>query len=150
LTIAPSNTWFSVASSSDGTKLVAVAGGPSGSGPIYVSTDSGSTWVQPAAPNGAWYSCASSASGNKLVAAMFGGLIYSWEYRPTLHIGYNTNVLVSWIAALSDYALEQNHDLTTTNWTALTNVPVFTATNSLNIVTLPPSGSNSFFRLKAQ
>lgn len=151
LTSAPGNVWFSVASSADGTKLAAAAGGPFGFGYVYGSSDSGLTWTESTAPGAAWYSIASSANGNKLVAAIYGGLIYSWQYTPILNIAnLQTNVAVSWIAGASDFALLQNHDLSATGWTAVTNTPLFTATNSLNAVTLPLSDVNSFFRLKAQ
>jgi hypothetical protein len=46
--------------------------------------------------------------------------------------------------------LQQNNHLATTNWTTLTNTPTFNATNSLNIVALPTSRTNSFFRLIGQ
>jgi photosystem II stability/assembly factor-like uncharacterized protein len=55
--------WYSVASSSDGSKLVAVVN----AGPIYTSTDSGVTWM-PRESNRVWYSVASSSDGSKLVA----------------------------------------------------------------------------------
>jgi hypothetical protein len=80
------NVWSSVASSADGTRLVAAAGFSLGSwllgdGSIYVTTDSGSTWVRTGAPTNDWTSVASSADGTKLVAAAdtnpFGdGLLY--------------------------------------------------------------------------
>lgn len=57
--------WRSVASSSDGTRLVAVANG----GQIYTSTDSGETWI-PRENNRNWWSVASSADGDKLVAGV--------------------------------------------------------------------------------
>ena len=67
--------WESIASNSDGTKLVAVSGGyddatSSYNGSIYTSQDSGVTW-QNRTPEGHhhWYSVASSADGVKLVAA---------------------------------------------------------------------------------
>ena len=66
--------WQSVASSSDGTKLVAVVYG----GYIYTSADSGSTWTQrtsDATRN--WQSVASSSDGTKLVAVVFNGYIYT-------------------------------------------------------------------------
>ena len=77
---APSNHWFSVASSADGTKMVAVASGDG----IYTSTNSGMTWAQTSAPtNQFWSSAASSADGNKLVAVAQSGVIYtstnSWD-----------------------------------------------------------------------
>ena len=59
--------WWRVASSKDGTKLVACVGGPGGPGQIYTSTDSGSTWT-PRADNKNWWSVASSDGGTNLVA----------------------------------------------------------------------------------
>jgi hypothetical protein len=151
LTLAPSNVWYAVASSADGTKLAAVAGGPNASAPIYTSTDSGNTWVQAQAPLTAWYSIASSASGAKLVAGDYGGQIYRWDYTPTLYIAdENTNSVVSWVAAAGDFVLQQSPNLTANNWMALTNVPTFNSTNSLNAVTMPSSSGNAFFRLSGQ
>ena len=64
--------WNAVASSADGTKLVAVVDG----GQIFTSTDSGATWT--ARENArAWSSVASSADGTKLVAVVWGGQIYT-------------------------------------------------------------------------
>ena len=63
----PAAQWQSVASSADGTKLVAVAIEPRGL--IYSSTNSGATWVSNNVPNDGWHSVASSADGNQLVAA---------------------------------------------------------------------------------
>jgi hypothetical protein len=69
--------WRSIASSSDGSHLVAVAS--SSGGGIFTSIDSGLTW---SGPNGGlssanWYAVASSADGTKLVAAVYGGGIYT-------------------------------------------------------------------------
>jgi len=57
--------WISVASSADGTKLVAAAN----QAQIYISTDSGETWTATSSPEQFWVSVASSADGTKLVAA---------------------------------------------------------------------------------
>ncbi len=67
---APSNSWLSVASSADGTKLVAVSTLiQSGTGQIYTTTNSGLNWtVQTNAPATNWTCVASSADGTKLVA----------------------------------------------------------------------------------
>ena len=73
-TSAPSLYWFSIASSSDGTKLAAAVGGNGGG--IYTSTDSGFTWTQTSAPNEHWYSIASSSDGTKLAAAVRSSGIY--------------------------------------------------------------------------
>jgi hypothetical protein len=76
--------WYAVASSSDGTKLVAVSypyingiDGTTNGGWIYMSADSGATWTQTSAPNETWWSVASSSDGTKLVAVAFGGGIYT-------------------------------------------------------------------------
>jgi len=89
LTSAPNLSWYSVASSSDGTKLVAVA---YQTNVIYTSTDSGTTWSPNAVPTNGWYCVASSADGTKLAAGAVGG--------PTLHgaIYTSTNSGLSWIS----------------------------------------------------
>jgi hypothetical protein len=62
----PNNWWGSVASSADGTKLVAAAQTPSGV--IYTSTNSGGTWMSNNVPDENWLSVASSADGSFLAA----------------------------------------------------------------------------------
>ena len=80
LTSAPENGWTAVASSADGTTLVAVSGrlfaGGNRSenllydGSIYVSSNSGKAWNLTSAPtNHSWFTVASSADGVRLVAA---------------------------------------------------------------------------------
>jgi microcystin-dependent protein len=59
--------WRCVASSADGTRLVAGAYG----GDIHTSTDSGATWTP--RQEGMWCALASSADGTKLVAGEMGG-----------------------------------------------------------------------------
>ena len=63
---------LSVASSADGTRLVAVEQG----GQIYASPDAGATWT-PRESNRIWTCVASSADGAKLVAAEWAGQIYT-------------------------------------------------------------------------
>ena len=64
--------WYGVASSSDGTKLVATVIG----GQIYTSTDSGATWTARDSVR-SWVGVASSSDGTKLVATVTGGQIYT-------------------------------------------------------------------------
>ncbi len=76
--------WQTVASSADGTHLVAAVNG----GDIYTSVDSGATWndVTPsgATHNLAWQTVASSGTGQYLVAATSTGPIYlSSDYGST-------------------------------------------------------------------
>lgn len=71
LTNSGTHPWRSIASSSDGTKLVAVASYPSGY--IYTSTDSGTSWTQRTSPGAqAWYGVDMSADGTKMVAIING------------------------------------------------------------------------------
>jgi uncharacterized repeat protein (TIGR03803 family) len=77
-TIVPIHNWDAIASSADGTKLVAVAydlgtGGIYTGGPIYTSTNSGATWISNSLPVGQWESVACSADGTELVVAGGGG-----------------------------------------------------------------------------
>ncbi len=58
--------WWAVASSADGTKLVAAVY----NGGIYTSTNSGLTWVSNNVPARIWFSVASSADGTRLVAVI--------------------------------------------------------------------------------
>jgi hypothetical protein len=67
--------WWSVASSADGTKLVACVGYTS-RGRIYTSWDSGVTWTARESDR-KWWSVASSADGTKLVACVDIGQIYT-------------------------------------------------------------------------
>ncbi len=82
-----SRIWEAVASSSDGSKLVAVVNG----GNIFTSTNYGVNWTVRAGGLGSlgWSSVASSADGMKLVAAVNPGFIHTstdagtnWTQRP--------------------------------------------------------------------
>jgi photosystem II stability/assembly factor-like uncharacterized protein len=57
--------WWSIASSADGSKLVA---GSSASRRIYTSTNSGGTWISNNVPFTEWSAVASSADGSTLIA----------------------------------------------------------------------------------
>jgi len=85
-TSAPTNyNWSAIASSADGTKLAAAAGSPERPGytgvprvgSIYISNDSGETWVQTDAPTNDWSAISCSADGLKLVAAAVDGIYTS-------------------------------------------------------------------------
>jgi len=72
----PINHVSSIVCSGDGTRCVAVAGGPAEIGPIYVSSDSGATWTATSAPSEHWACAACSMDGTKLVAVVIDGPIY--------------------------------------------------------------------------
>ena len=68
-TNSPSTEWNCIASSADGSKLIAA----SFSGPIYTSSDSGVTWAAASnAPGSGWIAVVSSADGVKLAALNIG------------------------------------------------------------------------------
>jgi hypothetical protein len=56
-----------------------------------------------------------------------------------------TNVLISWPAGTPGYALQQNTNLTTTNWVNVTNPAV--PNQGMNQITALPNGSGLFYRL---
>jgi hypothetical protein len=159
----PLLSWQYIAMSADGTKLIAAAWVSSGlpTGPIYTSTNSGLTWTSNNVPNVTWQGVACSADGNEFVAVSAGNGIYSqgtgqiWISQTTPNPVLNltpsdTNLALSWLVPSTNFALQQNLDLTTTNWTTLTNEPTLNLTNLDDEVMLPQTNSSSFFRLIAQ
>ncbi len=60
---------------------------------------------------------------------------------------YVSGVVISWPTnGTGGFTLQQNADLTTTNWTAVPDTP--TVTNGMNTLELGPLTGNSFFRLE--
>ena len=156
----PSQTWTCIASSANGDKLVAVAVN-SNSDAFYISTNSGTTWTLDSTYNPNWGHIVSSADGSQLMAILGPGIIGATEVVwpgpiytsqstpiPQLNIASSNSLKLSWIVPSTNFVLQQNSDLTTTNWTNLTNTPVLNLTNLQNEVMLSPPGSNVFFRLK--
>ena len=60
----------------------------------------------------------------------------------------NNNLVLSWIVPTTNFVLQQNLDLTTTNWTNVTNAPVLNLTNLQDEVVLSPTNDSGFYRLK--
>jgi hypothetical protein len=99
---APVQSWGVVASSADGTKLVATTGNGV-QAPIYTSTDSGATWT-PRTVSRFWSSIASSTNGIKLVATDdlgtgSGGQIYTSTNSGVTWTPYGVNT--NWAAVAS-------------------------------------------------
>lgn len=143
-----------VASSADGTRLVA-AGGANGfgsGGTISISTDSGATWTGNDSPIATWSSIASSADGHKLVAVVNGGGIWTSQStpRPVLSIApAGTNFVLSWIVPSMNFVLQQEADLNAPDWTEVTATPTLNFTNLQNQVFLSPPTDNRFYRLRS-
>jgi len=98
-TSAPITNWYSIASSSDGSKLAAVQY----EGGIYTSINFGKNWtLQPGAPSAYWNSIASSSDGSKLAAMMGNGGIYTssncgtnWTLQGNAPSAYWTSIACS-------------------------------------------------------
>ncbi len=149
---------FVVGWTEDGTKLVAFS---FTNGVVYTSVDLGATWTATGNAtnsnllNGFSFA-ALSADGSKLfVSAALGSpnYVYTWQSTPSpqLNLTASSNSLAfSWLIPSTNFVLQQNLDLTTTNWVALTNQPTLNLTNLNDEVVLPQTNSSSFFRLIAQ
>jgi hypothetical protein len=93
-----------------------------------------------------WYCVSSEPSGNKL--ALIGG---GQKPAPVLSIVYLSNqVILSWPGSFTNFVAQENFDLSTTNWVALTNTPTLNSDNRQNEVIFSETNNNGFFRLIAQ
>ncbi len=145
---------LSIASSADGITLVGAGGDR-----LCISTNSGITWTTNDFQNMGIVCVASSADGHKLFAVTsptmgppgkLGGLIYTWYSPPTPRLNLapsNNSLVLSWLIPSTNFMLQQNSDLSTSNWTLIANPPVLNLTNLQNQVFLTPPASNNFYRL---
>lgn len=141
-----------IASSADGSRLVAA---DNLSPWLGISTNFGATWTATNIPPGTSISwgikpVASSADGNELIAAVNGGGIWISQTTPSPQMNVtsaNGGIQLSWLIPSMNFVLEQNSDLTTANWTIVTNPPCWNFTNLHDDVTFPLAGGNVFYRL---
>jgi hypothetical protein len=125
--------------------------------------DSGLTWTQANPPGeDSWLTVASSADGSKLVAVAAsdiyganGGHIYTLQFplppppSPRLSISpLSGNLGLYWLVPSTWFVLQQNPDLSTTNWTDLPTPPALNFTNLHYEVKVSPSPGSRFYRLK--
>lgn len=153
------NGFGSVASSADGERLLAVgSGNGSPVEPIFISTNSGESWIPQsnAPPLVTWNAVTCSADGHEMFAATYGlvlndyaGGIYILQTipSPALNLTSGTNPTLSWIPPSTNFVLQQNLDLATTNWETLPNAPILNFSNLQYQVILPFSNSSAFYRL---
>ena len=108
------NIWETLASSADGTTLIAATGlNPyARKMPIYISTNAGASWIQTASPTNAWTGAACSADGTRMAAVAV-------PYRGwgTPHTVYNSGVFVSHDSG----ATWARTSAPTNYWTAITS-----------------------------
>jgi len=105
--------------------------------------------INPATPPGQYFGVVTLQGGTNIFAATnLASPTFEVTLSPAaLNLALSgTNQLVSWPSPPGDFVLQQNSDLTTTNWTTVTNVPAMV--NGQNQVTLPPGSSNQFYRLE--
>ena len=105
------SSWFGVAMSADGTKMM--AGKDANQGYVYTSADSGATWTgHSSLPSGYWRALAMSADGEKMVAANFGqntsgGYIYTYPTVTSGNVDSSVPVAVDMSGALSGKSVSQ-------------------------------------------
>ena len=101
---------------------------------------------------------ASSADGGKLVAAAAGGAIYTLQCppppprpppSPRLTVSPSGGSLdISWLVPSTSFVLQQSFDLGSTNWTTVPMAATLNFTNLNYHLTMSPSLSQRFYRLK--
>jgi len=105
--------------------------------------------INPAAPPGQYFGIVTVQGGTNIFAAVdLASPIFEVSLPPAaLGIAPSgTSLVLSWPSPPGGFVLQQNFDLTTTNWLTVTNMP--TNTNGQNQVFLVPSTGNEFYRLK--
>ena len=87
---------------------------------------------------------------NHTIVANFIAAVITTPSQPSLSLAVvSPGVLIlSWPTNSTVFSLEQNSNLTTTNWGAVTNA--VTVVGGQNQVTVQMAGEQGFFRLKSQ
>ena len=142
----PSRRWGGVGCSSDGTRLIAAAW----EGDVHLSGDSGLHWNQAQAPSGSWLPVASSADGIHFFAGIWdssNGGIYEASLPPVLHITPSANTtVVSWAGPATGYVLQENPDITSSNWRVVSATPT-SAGGQNQVMVSPNAGQTCAYRL---
>jgi hypothetical protein len=102
---------------------------------IYSSIDSGMTWISNNAPTIGWEAVASSADGSKSIAVRYNGGIWISQTTPTPQLNIfssSSHLKLSWTVPSANFVLQQNSNLTTTNWSTLPITPTVNLTNLQN------------------
>ena len=104
--------------------------------------------INPATPPGNYFGTVTIQGGTNIFdVASSSGQAFQFSLPPaTLSISASGgNIIFSWPSPPGSFVLQQISDLTTTNWTAVTNTVA--TTNYLNQVMFPPAASQ-FYRLR--
>jgi hypothetical protein len=74
--------------------------------------------------------------------------VYTLQAPPALTLTRSGgDILLSWLSSTWPYLLQQNPDLTTSNWADMTTTPAFT--NGYYQLMVPPCAGNRFYRLRS-
>ncbi len=105
--------------------------------------------VAPTAPPGQYFGIVTIQGGTNIYAVTdLASPIFEVSLPPAV-LGVTlagTNLLLSWPSPPGGFELQQNPDLTTTNWTVVTNPVTFT--NGQNQILCVPAGGSQFYRLQ--
>ena len=103
-------------------------------------------WGWPLMPAGLSGVTAIAAGGYHTVA-----LIGTVPLRPTLNVRPSANELIlSWRTIAVGFTLQENPDITTSDWTDVSVVPIVNITNQQNEVMVSLPVGKKFYRLKSQ
>ncbi len=85
------------------------------------------------------------------MAVVRDGGIYISQSNPTPSLNITRSggsVVISWIVPSTSFVLQENSDLTTTNWKDVTNAPTLDLASLQNEVILSVANRSRFYRLK--
>jgi len=134
------------ASSAEGSRLAAVAG----TGQVFASKDSGSTWFPLGAPARAWTSIDSSADGSRLVLGTRYDVHFAYSETPTPRLSLDSpsqNMLLSWTIPSLSFVPQQTSDLESGNWGDVPAKPTLNLVKLRQELNLPVSPGPVFYRL---
>lgn len=144
----PEKAMQSLSVSADGRKIAI------SSRTVFTSSNAGTNWVTNSIPypTEAWLTAMSADGGSLVVANPGSGRVYysGTIQPPTISLKREPDAnRLSWVIPSTSFALEQNTDPYWSDWLPVTNLPTLNLSNLHLEVTLPASGDNRFFRLKA-
>jgi hypothetical protein len=170
----PADNWWSIATSPDGRRLLAGYQIGGGNGHFYVSANSGNTWSPLAMPTNApksWDEPIVAASSAGFAAAFSISLagapadapvyLYNWPPLPSPELTIaltnlsrigQSSIALSWPWWATNFALQQNLDIKTSNWGPVTNRTTLFSNQltqaSFYQVIIPATNNSCFYRLQ--
>lgn len=136
-----------VSASADGKDLAAVS--HLTAGPVYFSNDGGDTWTTNGTPILNWCRTVFSADGSRSYA-VGNRKIYTRvkTSSPRVEVARSgSNLLLAWTVPAMPFTLQENDDLTSTNWFDVSAQPQFNASSLKHEMIVVPVSSQKFYRL---